>query len=250
MKNNLKNTKGIILAGGSGSRLYPLTKITSKQLLPIYDKPMIFYPLNILLEANIKEIMIVTTAKDSKNFYDLLGDGSDRGISIEYTIQDKPEGIAQALTICENWIDDSSVVLILGDNLFFGPEFNKITIDAINNNQGATIFCVNSREPERFGVVDFSKDGEAISIVEKPSNPKSNWIVTGLYIYDNNSVEKAKTLKKSKRGEYEITEINSKYLEEGNLKTIKLSSDFSWLDTGTFDTLLEASNFVKSQKKN
>ena len=245
MTNSIKNTKGIILAGGSGTRLHPLTKIVSKQLLPVYNKQMIFYPLKVLTEANIKEIMIITTREDSDNFKKLLGDGSDMDISLEYTIQEKPEGIAQALTICEEWISDSSLVLILGDNLFFGPNFNNLTIDAINKNDGATIFCIKSEEPERFGVVDFSDDGHVLSIEEKPSDPISNWIATGLYIYNNEAVTKAKTLKKSKRGEYEITDLNTEYLNEGKLKTINLPNEYSWLDTGTFDTLLEASNFVK-----
>ncbi len=248
MKNKNKNTKGIILAGGSGTRLHPLTKITSKQLLPVYDKPMIFYPLNTLIEANIKDIMIITTNEYSDSFKRLIGDGSEQGVSIEYTIQEKPEGIAQALTICESWLEESSVMLILGDNLFFGPNFSKLTIDAIDKNQGATLFCIRSKEPERFGVVNFSNEGEAISIIEKPSEPTSNWVVTGLYIYDNQAVNRSKSLKKSKRGEFEITDLNQQYLNDDNLETIKLSEEYSWLDTGTFDTLLEASNFVKLNK--
>ncbi len=247
--NNNQNTKGIILAGGAGTRLYPLTKITSKQLLPIYNKPMIFYPLSILVNAGIKDIMIITTKEDQENFKKLLGDGVDWGVDINFTIQPKREGIAQSLMICEEWIDNSSVALILGDNLFFGPNLNKLIVDSIKDNSGATVFCVESKSPERFGVIDFDEKFNVLSIEEKPKDPKTNWIVTGLYIYDNDASSFANTLKKSKRGEFEITDLNMMYLKNKKLKAKKLDERFSWLDTGTFDTLLEASNYVKNLEK-
>lgn len=247
--NDNQNIKGIILAGGAGTRLYPLTKITSKQLLPIYNKPMIFYPLSVLINTGIKDVMIITTKEDQDNFKKLLGYGDEWGINIDYIIQKKPEGIAQSLIICEEWINNSSVALILGDNLFFGPDFNELIIDAINKNQGATIFCIESNTPERFGVIDFDEKSNILSIEEKPEKPKSNWIVTGLYIYDNNASSLADTLKKSTRGEYEITDLNMIYLNTSKLNVKKLDSTYSWLDTGTFDTLLEASNYVKNLEK-
>tara|TARA_Y100001936_G_scaffold252393_1_gene311847 strand:- start:1979 stop:2734 length:756 start_codon:yes stop_codon:yes gene_type:complete len=247
---NNQNIKGIILAGGAGTRLYPLTKITSKQLLPVYDKPMIFYPLSVLVNAGVKEIMIITTKEDQENFKKLLGYGTDWGVNIDYIVQKEPEGIAQSLMICEDWINNSSVALILGDNLFFGPNFNELLIDAINNNQGATIFCIESDTPERFGVIDFDEDFKVLSIEEKPKDPKTNWIVTGLYIYDKSASSLAHTLKKSNRGEFEITDLNMIYLNNKKLNVKKLDSSFSWLDTGTFDTLLEASNYVKNLEKN
>lgn len=247
--NDNQNIKGIILAGGAGTRLYPLTKITSKQLLPIYNKPMIFYPLSVLINTGIKDVMIITTKEDQENFKKLLGYGDEWGINIDYIIQKKPEGIAQSLIICEEWINNSSVALILGDNLFFGPDFNELIIDAINKNQGATIFCIESNTPERFGVIDFDEKSNILSIEEKPEKPKSNWIVTGLYIYDNNASSLADTLKKSTRGEYEITDLNMIYLNNNKLNVKKLDSSYSWLDTGTFDTLLEASNYVKNLEK-
>lgn len=247
--NDNQNIKGIILAGGAGTRLYPLTKITSKQLLPVYNKPMIFYPLSVLINTGIKDVMIITTKEDQDNFKKLLGYGDEWGINIDYIIQKKPEGIAQSLIICEEWINNSSVALILGDNLFFGPDFNELIIDAINKNQGATIFCIESNTPERFGVIDFDEKSNILSIEEKPEKPKSNWIVTGLYIYDNNASSLADTLKKSTRGEYEITDLNMIYLNNNKLNVKKLDSSYSWLDTGTFDTLLEASNYVKNLEK-
>ena len=247
--NDNQNIKGIILAGGAGTRLYPLTKITSKQLLPIYNKPMIFYPLSVLINTGIKDVMIITTKEDQENFKKLLGYGDEWGINIDYIIQKKPEGIAQSLIICEEWINNSSVALILGDNLFFGPDFNELIIDAINKNQGSTIFCIESNTPERFGVIDFDEKSNILSIEEKPEKPKSNWIVTGLYIYDNNASSLADTLKKSARGEYEITDLNMIYLNNNKLNVKKLDSSYSWLDTGTFDTLLEASNYVKNLEK-
>ena len=247
--NDNQNVKGIILAGGAGTRLYPLTKITSKQLLPVYNKPMIFYPLSVLIDTGIKDVMIITTKEDQENFKKLLGYGDEWGINIDYIIQKKPEGIAQSLIICEEWINDSSVALILGDNLFFGPDFNELIIDAIYKNQGATIFCIESNTPKRFGVIEFDEKSNILSIEEKPEEPKSNWIVTGLYIYDNNASSLADTLKKSTRGEYEITDLNMIYLNNNKLNVKKLDSNYSWLDTGTFDTLLEASNYVKNLEK-
>ncbi|MBN44688.1 MAG: glucose-1-phosphate thymidylyltransferase [Rhodobiaceae bacterium] len=247
--NDNQNIKGIILAGGAGTRLYPLTKITSKQLLPVYNKPMIFYPLSVLIDTGIKDVMIITTKEDQENFKKLLGYGDEWGINIDYIIQKKPEGIAQSLIICEDWINDSSVALILGDNLFFGPDFNELIIDAIYKNQGATIFCIESNTPERFGVLEFDEKSNILSIEEKPEEPKSNLIVTGLYIYDNNASSLADTLKKSTRGEYEITDLNMIYLNNNKLNVKKLDSNYSWLDTGTFDTLLEASNYVKNLEK-
>lgn len=242
---NIK-TKGIILAGGSGSRLFPLTKITSKQLLPIYNKPMIYFPLETLVNSGIKDILIITTEHDLDNFKSLLGNGDQWGIKLEYQTQKNPEGIAQALLIGEKWINNMPVVLILGDNLFFGPKFNDDLISAIKNNVGATIFCKRVIDPERFGIVNFDKDFNILSIEEKPKKPKSEYAVTGLYIYDKKSSSYAKTLKKSNRGEFEITDLNNIYFYKGKLKSKILKDDQSWLDTGTFDTLLEASNFVKN----
>lgn len=242
---NIK-TKGIILAGGSGSRLFPLTKITSKQLLPIYNKPMIYFPLETLVNSGIKDILIITTEHDLDNFKSLLGNGDQWDIKLEYQTQKNPEGIAQALLIGEKWINNMPVVLILGDNLFFGPKFNDDLISAIKNNVGATIFCKRVIDPERFGIVNFDKDFNILSIEEKPKKPKSEYAVTGLYIYDKKSSSYAKTLKKSNRGEFEITDLNNIYFNKGKLKSKILKDDQSWLDTGTFDTLLEASNFVKN----
>ena len=240
------NTKGIILAGGSGSRLFPLTKITSKQLLPVYNKPMIYFPLETLVNAGIKDILIITTEHDLKNFKLLLGNGDQWNVKLEYQTQKKPEGIAQALMLGEKWINNMPVVLILGDNLFFGPKFNEDLINAIKNNIGATIFCKRVNDPERFGIVDFDDDLNILSIEEKPKNPKSEYAVTGLYIYDNSSSSYANTLKKSNRGEFEITDINNIYLKKGILKSKFLKEDQVWLDTGTFDALLEASNYIKN----
>jgi len=243
--NKNSNYKGIILAGGAGTRLHPLTKVISKQLLPIYNRPMIFYPLSTLIKANIKEIMIITTPEDNISFKRLLGDGSQWGVSIEYAIQDKPEGIAQSLIIADSWLDNNSVVLILGDNLFFGPKLSNILEEAIINNDGSTVFAYKVDDPERYGVIEVDKELNILSIEEKPEIPKSNWIITGMYIYDNNSVDYARNLRKSGRGEYEITDLNKLYLEKKKLKPIFLDETFSWLDTGTFDTLLDASTFVK-----
>ena len=245
MVNSKKINKGIILAGGHGTRLRPLTNIISKQLLPIYDKPMIYYPLQTLIDAGINDILIITTDRDQKNFINLLGNGEEFDVTISYKTQDQPEGIAHALIISEDWIKNERVTLILGDNLFFGPNLNDKIIKNINNS-GATIFCIQSNEPKRFGVIKHDKNFNIQSIAEKPNKPESNWIVTGLYIYDENAVSYAKTLKKSERGEFEITDLNSIYLDKNKLKAEFLDDSYSWLDTGTFDTLLEANNFVKN----
>ncbi len=242
------NTKGIILAGGSGSRLYPLTKIISKQLLPIYSKPMIYYPLETLISAGIKDILVITTEYDQENFISLLGNGDQWGINLSYQIQKNPEGIAQALIIGEEWINNNKVILILGDNLFFGPRFNDLVTNAINDNHGSTIFCKKVPDPERFGIVEFDNNFKILSIEEKPIKPKSEYAVTGLYIYDENSSSYAKTLIKSKRGEFEITDLNNIYLSKGKLEAKILGDNQAWLDTGTFDALLEASNFAKINK--
>ena len=245
MAKSQKINKGIILAGGHGTRLHPLTSIISKQLLPIYNKPMIYYPLQTLISAGIDDILIITTDKDQKDFIDLLGNGEKFDATISYKTQEQPEGIAHALIISEDWIKGERVSLILGDNLFFGPNLNdKITKNI--NNSGVTIFCIESNEPERFGVIKHDKNFNIESITEKPNKPESNWIVTGLYIYDENAVSYAKTLKKSERGEFEITDLNSIYLNKNKLKAEFLDDSYSWLDTGTFDTLLEANNFVKN----
>lgn len=240
------NHKGIILAGGSGTRLFPVTKVVSKQLLPIYDKPMIYYPISTLINSGIKEIMIITTPLDQIIFQRLLGNGSQWGVNFEYEIQEKPEGIAQSLLIAESWLNGSSPVLILGDNLFFGPDiYSKVNI-AMKKNIGATLFGYKVNDPKRFGVVEFDETNKVISIEEKPKNPKSTWAVTGLYIFNDKAVSYARRLKKSERGEYEITDINKVYLDEQNLNVILLGEEFSWLDTGTHESLLDASNFVKN----
>ena len=247
MNKEIKKTKGLILAGGSGKRLYPITKITSKQLLPIYNKPMIYYPLKVLVDAGIKDIMLITTKEDQDNFKKLLGDGKEWGVDITYEVQKKPEGIAQSLVIAEEWLEGDSVALILGDNLFIGPGLEEKIKNNLSNKSGATIFCIEVDDPSRFGVVEIDDSNKVISIEEKPDKPKTNWAVTGLYIYDHNASSYAKTLKKSNRGEFEITDINLKYLENKSLNVEFLNKeDISWLDTGTFDSLLEASNFIKN----
>ncbi|MDA9904431.1 glucose-1-phosphate thymidylyltransferase RfbA [Hyphomicrobiales bacterium] len=238
--------KGIILAGGAGTRLYPVTKVVSKQLLPIYNKPMIYYPLSTLINAGIKEIMIISTPDDQMLFKRLLGDGSQWKVNFKYIIQEKPEGIAQALILAESWLQGSPVTLILGDNLFFGPNMFHILKNAIVENKGATLFGYEVDDPGRFGVVDFDNDFNAISIEEKPLNPKSNWAVTGLYVFNRDAVDYTKSLKKSDRSEYEITDLNKIYLENKNLKVVLLDDSYSWLDTGTHESLLEASNFVRN----
>lgn len=246
--------KGIILAGGSGTRLAPLTNVISKQLLPVYDKPMICYPLSTLISLNIKEILIISTPHDIKNIENFLGDGSDYGLKLEYASQTKPNGIAEAFLIGENFIGNENVCLILGDNIFYGSEISedylKNSINNIGNECGAYVFAYRVSDPERYGVVEFAKEQEiAISIEEKPKNPRSNWAVTGLYFYDNNVVKFTKSLKPSARGELEITDLNQIYLSQNKLGVIKLKRGFAWLDAGTPDSLLEASNFIHTIEK-
>jgi glucose-1-phosphate thymidylyltransferase len=241
--------KGIILAGGSGTRLYPLTKVTSKQLLPVYDKPMIYYPMSVLMNAGIRDILIISTPDDTPRFEALLGNGSQFGVNLTYAVQPSPDGLAQAFIIGADFIGDDSVAMVLGDNIFVGQGLNERLKTAVENaetGKGATVFGYYVDDPERFGIVEFDNEGRAISIEEKPEKPKSNYCVTGLYFYDNNVVEYAKNLKPSPRGELEITDLNRIYLEKAKLNVELLGQGFTWLDTGTHESLVDATNFVKT----
>ena len=241
--------KGIVLAGGAGTRLYPLTKNISKQLLPIYDKPMIYYPISSLMLAGIRDILLISTPRDINSFQELLGDGSNFGIRLNYATQPEPDGLAQAFLIGEDFIGKDNVCLILGDNIFFGNEFPKKLQSAAQRTHGATVFAYRVTDPERFGVVEFDQNYTALSIEEKPHKPKSNWVVTGIYFYDNRVIEYAKSLTPSARGELEITDINRIYLAQGELNVDLLGRGFAWLDTGTHDSLIEASQFIATLEK-
>jgi len=238
--------KGIILAGGKATRLYPITKGVCKQLLPVYDKPMIYYPLSVLMLAGIRDILVISTAKDTPRFQDLLGNGKDLGIKINYAIQPKPRGIAEAFIIGEKFIGDDSVSLILGDNIFYGHNLTEFLKEATSLESGAMLFSYYVTDPQRYGVIEFDGNGNVISVAEKPKKPKSNWVVTGLYFYDNDVVKIARKLKPSRRKELEITDLNNEYLKKGNLKVKLLGRGYAWLDTGTYDSLINASIFIKT----